>query len=135
MLPAGVRLWATVHAGLDVEVQVEGVMPRACAGRLDIFTPELMPAGSVRRARERTAAEDATLAWFPMSLALAEATFDAIVVVFSAHESRSSSVREQLFEMATSMRSRWPLSAKCSSGSTPHASSSFWRDPAVCRPT
>ena len=31
------RTWATVHAGLDAEVELDRVMPGRCVARLDIF--------------------------------------------------------------------------------------------------
>jgi SAM-dependent methyltransferase len=90
--------WASIHAGLDADVDVDGVMTGPCVGRLDIFDPTLMTAASISRARRRTARAHAPTACSPMALELVDKSCDAIVVAFTAHEIRDPHARERFFE-------------------------------------
>jgi SAM-dependent methyltransferase len=92
-----VPTWATIHAGLDAEVDVDKVMQGDCVARLDIFDPEVMTSRSIQRARRRTARANAAVACTPSALALANATCGAVVVAFTAHEIRNPRVRELFF--------------------------------------
>lgn len=96
LVPAATQGWASVHAGLDAEVQLDA-MPGHCVACLDIFDPTLMPSGSIQRARRRTPAEGPALACAPSALALGDAACDAIVVAFTAHEIRAPRARVQFF--------------------------------------
>jgi hypothetical protein len=97
LLPASVHDWAAVHAGLDAEVDLDAVMPGACAARLDIFDAGSMTAPSIARARAQTARERPATPCPPVALALADQAYDAIVVAFTAHEIRDRGARERFF--------------------------------------
>jgi SAM-dependent methyltransferase len=97
LLDAGVGTWATVHAGLDAEVLLDGVMPGRCVARLDIFDPAVMTSPSITRARRRTAPTSPATPCRPTALPLADGACDAVVVAFTAHEIRDRSAREAFF--------------------------------------
>ncbi|MSP25348.1 MAG: methyltransferase domain-containing protein [Myxococcales bacterium] len=90
--------WATIHAGLDAELELDRVMAGRCVARLDVFDPAVMSAPSIRRARLRTPAQKEALPCSPTALALADQTCDAIIVAFTAHEIRDRAARERFFE-------------------------------------
>jgi SAM-dependent methyltransferase len=92
-----VATWATIHAGLDAEVDADGVMQGNCVARLDIFDKQLMTSSSIERARRRTASEKAAIACSPSALALADGACGAVLVAFSAHEIRDVRARELFF--------------------------------------
>ena len=89
--------WATVHAGLDAEVELDSVMPGRCVARLDIFDRRIMTSPSITRARGRTAMTKPATACSPSALALADEGCDAVVVAFTAHEVRDLAAREAFF--------------------------------------
>ena len=97
LLGPGVHHWAAVDAGLDAEVLLHGVLPGRCLGRLDIFDPAVMTSPAIARARARTPREQPALACPPTALTLADASCDAIVVAFTAHEIRDRDARERFF--------------------------------------
>jgi Methyltransferase domain len=97
LIPERCEHWAMIHAGLDAEVELSGVMPGSCLARLDIFDEAIMTAPSIRRARLRTPHAEAT-ACSPTALALADGTCDAVVVAFTAHEIRDRGARERFFD-------------------------------------
>lgn len=97
LLPAETGAWANVHAGLDAEIELDGVMPGRCVARLDVFDPAIMTAPSIARARARTPSVAASTPCEPARLALGEASCDAVIVAFTAHELRDVSVRERFF--------------------------------------
>jgi SAM-dependent methyltransferase len=97
VLGAVTKTWATVHAGLDAEVTLDGVMPGRCVARLDIFDERVMTSPSIRRARIRTGSAQAATACTPQSLPLDDGGCDAVVVAFTAHEIRDRSAREAFF--------------------------------------
>jgi SAM-dependent methyltransferase len=90
--------WATIHAGLDREVDLNGAMPGHCVARLDIFDPLLMTAGSIQRARYRTPQTMPSTACSPTELALDDGACDVVVVAFTAHEIRDTRARESFFD-------------------------------------
>ena len=90
--------WATIHAGLDAEVNLDAVMTGPCVGRLDIFDPALMTAPSITRARGRTEKAHAAIACRPTALELADRSCDAVVVAFTAHEIRDRDARQRFFQ-------------------------------------
>jgi SAM-dependent methyltransferase len=92
------RTWATIHAGLDAEVRLDGVMPGQCLGRLDIFDRAVMTSPSIARARRITATIEHATPCSPKSLALADASCDSIVVAFTAHEIRDPEHRKAFFQ-------------------------------------
>ena len=99
-LPADVRstpTWATIHAGLDAEVDVDRVMQGDCIARLDVFERGTMTSGSIARARRRTAHTRAALSCSPTALSLADGPCGAVIVAFTAHEIRDERARERFF--------------------------------------
>jgi SAM-dependent methyltransferase len=105
LVGAGTRTWATVHAGLDAEVELDAVMPGSCVARLDIFDRDVMTSPSITRARERTGSAKPASRCSPTSLALEDQACDAVVVAFTAHEIRERRVREAFFdELRRSLR-------------------------------
>ena len=89
--------WATIHAGLDAEVDVDAALGPGCVARLDIFDAELMTSPSIARARTRTPPVHAVVPCKATALPLADASCDAIVVAFTAHEIRDDKAREAFF--------------------------------------
>jgi SAM-dependent methyltransferase len=106
LLPARAERWASIDAGLDAEVSLDGVLPDACVARLDIYDPAIMSARSVQRARAITARAHAATSCPPTALALGDASCDLIAVIFTAHELRDARSRERLFlEVKRALRS------------------------------
>jgi len=97
LLGPRVQTWSTVHAGLDAEVELDAVLPGQCLARLDIFDSVFMTSSSITRARRRTGSASAAIACSATALALADASCDAIVVAFTAHEIRSRPASEAFF--------------------------------------
>ena len=98
LLGSQVRTWATVHAGLDAEVQLDAVMPGQCVARLDIFDGRVMASPSITRARGITAVTQVATSCAPTSLALEDESCDALVIAFTAHEIRDRVAREAFFD-------------------------------------
>jgi SAM-dependent methyltransferase len=98
LLDPGTRTWATIHAGLDAEVDLDGVMPGRCVARLDIFDPRLMTSPSITRARVTTGSAKEASPCSPTALALDDRACDAVVVAFTAHEIRDRAAREAFFD-------------------------------------
>jgi hypothetical protein len=90
--------WATIHAGLDAEIELGNAMPGVCVARLDIFDKRIMTAPSIRRARQRTPLSMPATACKPTALALSDGACDAVVVAFTAHEIRDRASRERFFD-------------------------------------
>ncbi len=97
LLPASTRTWATLHAGLDAEIDLDAVMPGSCVARLDIFDARYMSAPSIRRARRRTATVRPALSCSPTELGLADGACCAVIIAFTAHEVRDPLARVRLF--------------------------------------
>jgi SAM-dependent methyltransferase len=98
LLGTPARGWATIHAGLDAEVELDAVMSGACVARLDIFDAATMTSPSIARARATTPrAKQASPCSFA-ALALESGACDAIVVAFTAHEIRDRGAREAFFD-------------------------------------
>jgi len=97
LLDQRTQTWATVHAGLDAEVELDSAMPGRCIARLDIFDPRVMTSPSIARARTRTPAAKQATTCSPTALALDDAACDSIVVAFTAHEIRDRGAREAFF--------------------------------------
>jgi hypothetical protein len=98
LAPEHVAAWLSVDAGLDAEVNLDGALPGACLGCLDIFDESRMPAGSIRRARSRTPRTRVARASTPTALATPDESCDVVVVAFTAHELRDRSTRERFFQ-------------------------------------
>jgi SAM-dependent methyltransferase len=89
--------WATIHAGLDAEVELDAVMRGRRVARLDIFDRRVMTSPSIARARMLTPAAGEATACSASALALDDEACDAIVVAFTAHEIRDRHTREAFF--------------------------------------
>jgi len=89
--------WATIDAGLDAEVALDGVVPGTCIARLDMYDGEQVRAPSVRRARALTPRAHAATQTLATALPLAGASCDLVAVVFSAHELRNLEHRQAFF--------------------------------------
>lgn len=98
LLPRSVRTWATIHAGLDEEIDVDLVMPGTCLARLDIFDKRIMTAPSIARARVLTPSAAPAIACPPSQLKLETHSCDAVIVAFAAHEIRDANERGRFFE-------------------------------------
>ena len=98
LLPTSVRNWATIHAGLDAEVELDGVMPGRCLARLDIFDSSLMTSASIKRARTHTERANTAVPCRPTALKLEDQACDTVVVAFAAHEIRNRVARERFFD-------------------------------------
>jgi SAM-dependent methyltransferase len=98
LLSGGCETWATIHAGLDAEIDLAKVMPGRCVARMDIFDDAFMTAPSIRRARLRTPASLPATACRPTALTLGDDACDAVVVAFTAHEIRNVAAREKFFD-------------------------------------
>ncbi len=98
LVPARVTEWATVHAGLDAEVNSAAALPGRCVARLDIYERALMTP-SIARARLLTPhADDAVdRPSTAQALSLADDSCDTVIVAFTAHEIRDRRVRELFF--------------------------------------
>ena len=92
-----VRTWASVHAGLDAEVQLSDVLSGRCLARLDIFDRQVMTSPSILRARALTAPSHSVTSCTPSALALEDRSCDALIIAFTAHEIRDRATREAFF--------------------------------------
>ena len=105
LVGARAETWATIHAGLDAEVELDAVMAGRCVARLDIFDPRVMTSPSITRARGRTAMNKPATPCSPTALTLDDEACDAVVVAFTAHEIRDRGAREAFFaELRRSLR-------------------------------
>ncbi len=98
LLATPVQTWATIHAGLDSEIILDKVMPGRCIARLDIFDARVMKSPSIGRARAVTPPNQVSTRCSPTALTLAEASCDAVLVAFTAHEIRITQARERFFK-------------------------------------
>jgi SAM-dependent methyltransferase len=89
--------WCSIHAGLDAELTLEGVVPGTPIAWLDVYDAELMTSPSIARARATTPQARAAVRCKPQALPLAKASCDAVFVAFTAHEIRNQEAREQFF--------------------------------------
>lgn len=97
LLPARTRRYAVVSTGLDeVSGALHGLLPHADATLLDLYDPGVTREGSIRRARALTppAPQARPARWD--ALGHPDATFDAVFLVFAAHELRSPAQRAAL---------------------------------------
>lgn len=97
LLPQPVRRWVSLHAGLD---ETDGALKRLFASGegavLDFFDESEMTEPSIRRARRLALDRSAQPADF-RRLPLADASQDAVFLVFAAHELRRPEARLALF--------------------------------------
>lgn len=95
-LSARPRRWLHLHAGLDeIGDMLPSVFPAAggCIG--DFFDPAEMTEPSIHAARSLTASHAPRVDW--RRLPFADAAFDAVLLIFAAHELRRAASRDGLF--------------------------------------
>jgi SAM-dependent methyltransferase len=98
LLPATPRHWASLHAGLDETFgALARIFPAEGGTVLDFYDPEEMTEPSIARARRLSLDRTATPADF-RSLPLADASQDAIFLIFAAHELRRPESRQRFFQ-------------------------------------
>ena len=97
-LPVAPARWLSIHAGLDESSPaLRHLFPNAQAVVLDIYDPTEMTEGSIARARRLSGSDSAADRADFRRLPLTEAAFDAVFVIFTAHELRQAAARESLF--------------------------------------
>jgi SAM-dependent methyltransferase len=92
--------YATLHVGLDEFREIlRSKFPDAETWVLDFFDPSEMTEASIRRARRQNGATLASsLSVDFRALPFADAELDAVFLIFSAHELRSETSRQQFFK-------------------------------------
>ena len=89
--------WANIHAGLDqIRPLLRNKLKDGNFVVFDIFDPEQMTEPSIQRARELSGAADCLRASWKR-LPAASGTFDAVFLVFAAHELRDPAARAAFF--------------------------------------
>jgi len=95
-LSARPRRWLHLHAGLDeIGAMLPSVFPAAEGCIADFFDPAEMTEPSIHAARALAAAPASRMDW--RSLPFAARSFDAVFLVFAAHELRRAASRDRLF--------------------------------------
>jgi Methyltransferase domain len=93
------RRWLHLHAGLDeIGDVLPAVFPAAAGSIADFFDPAEMTEPSIRAARVRAATAAPHAEWH--HLPFADAAFDAVFLIFAAHELRRAEARARLFREA-----------------------------------
>jgi SAM-dependent methyltransferase len=105
LLPPQIEAWASIDAGLDAEVALDGILPGTCLARIDVFGGESTTSGSIHRARAISPRAHTAVSASPGSLPLADASCDLVAVIFTAHEIRDTAERESFFrEVSRALR-------------------------------
>ncbi len=87
-----------IHAGHDeTDGQLRRIFPLSHLLTWDIFDPDCMTESSITRARKLAPARLCVVPVSPAALPAVDAAFDAVFLVFAAHEIRSAKTRERLF--------------------------------------
>lgn len=90
--------WVSIHAGLDgFTLPARALFECEPMSVLDIYDPSEMTERSIARARLTQKPHPRTLVANSGKLPLPDASCDAILVLFAAHELRSAGAREKLF--------------------------------------
>jgi hypothetical protein len=98
-LSARPRRWLHLHAGLDeIGDTMHEIFPGAEGSIADFFDPAAMSEPSIRIARAENAARAPHADW--RHLPFPDAAFDAVLLVFAAHELRRAASRARLFREA-----------------------------------
>jgi hypothetical protein len=94
----GLRI-ANIHAGFDETTEALTLrFPNAVIDTYDFYDPAKHTAASIRRARARYPAPRETVSIDSSHLPIGEATYDAIFLVFAAHEIRDDAERVAFFK-------------------------------------
>lgn len=97
-LPQPPQRWANIHAGLDESSPaLKRLFPNARGEILDIFDPLEMTEASIAEAREHALNELAATRADLQKLPLADNEFDALFLIFAAHEIRHAEIRFKFF--------------------------------------
>ena len=104
VLTAPPRSWLCLHAGLDeFSSSIHERYPSATSCVLDLYDPAQMTEPSIHEARRCFPAPHARADW--RALPLPDAAFDAVFLLFAAHELRSPAARTRCFaEAARALR-------------------------------
>lgn len=87
-----------VHSGFDeVTADLRRRLPRCEVVAADLFDPVRMPEASIRRARAAYPPPAGTVPATPERLPFRDGEFDAVLLIFAAHEWRDGSERGALF--------------------------------------
>jgi len=97
-LPQQPSTWVNIHCGLDQSSHLlSSLFPDAKRQMLDIFDPSEMTEPSIARARGSNAAPSKTCAADFRALPSPTGTYDAVFLIFAAHELRNRSSRREFF--------------------------------------
>jgi SAM-dependent methyltransferase len=97
-LPQPPRHWANIHAGLDESSgALKRLFPEARGEILDIFDPVEMTEASIAEARRHLGNELSATGANLRKLPLADKEFDALFLIFAAHEIRHTEIRLRFF--------------------------------------
>jgi SAM-dependent methyltransferase len=92
------KRWINIHAGLD---ETSALMKEVFAGAegcvVDIYDPRILTEPSIRQAHERKQAVKTAIAARFDALPFSDARFDAVFLIFAAHELRRHEERVRLF--------------------------------------
>ncbi len=92
------KRWANIHSGLDQTTPLlQKKLPDSSFTVFDIFDPEQMTEPSIQRARELSGGSDSHRAsWKHLPAQTGE--FDAVFLIFAAHELRDPTARDTFFQ-------------------------------------
>lgn len=97
-LPRTPRRWANIHAGLDESsAALKELFPGTRGEILDIFDPREMTEASIAEARRHSENESSSIRADLRELPLANEEYDALFLLFAAHEIRHTEVRLRFF--------------------------------------
>ncbi|MCI0721057.1 MAG: class I SAM-dependent methyltransferase [Acidobacteria bacterium] len=92
------RAWVNIHAGLDeTSFALRGMFPAGVASAVDVFRSSDMTEGSIRRAQRSASADLPLLRADFRSLPFRDGQFDALFLIFAAHEVRRRKSRLLFF--------------------------------------
>ena len=96
--PEGAERWVNIHAGLDESsAALKELFPGARGEILDIFDPAEMTEASIAEARRHETNQLEATAADLRHLPLADGQYDALFLIFAAHEIRHAQTRRQFF--------------------------------------
>jgi len=96
--PQAPQRWANIHAGLDESsAALKELFPGTRGEILDIFDPVEMTEASIAEARRHAGNQLTTTTADLRHLPLADGQYDALFLIFAAHEIRQTETRRQFF--------------------------------------
>jgi hypothetical protein len=94
------RRWINIHAGIDESsLAISSMFPESEAEVVDIYDPRKMTESSIKRARRAAGLPSPSA--HPEGLPAPDEHFDAVFLIFAAHELRHHQDRAQLFREVT----------------------------------